>query len=558
MYRMILFLIITGIFTISITIIPDAFAHGLGGDQAEPLSFGNMNVTVRTNLTPYDLTLGDINEVNMKIRFFDVDADLTLDKVTYRIQIFKSEELLVNKLFYDKDGRLDVEIRPSDNCNNVELWRCVIYGGSEHASSPGALYVEGATCTDENLDVCGRPIITGPVFIQGGLYNIRIDVEGATSPKVLLSERLSYDTFVSIAKEQDFLISTADVNVPIIIKTYYDDVEDFKFDISDNSINFNMPFNWDPAYIDLVPLVHEEIRIPNSLKQYTNKQFTGYINGIKIDQRGLASDPYSLNNTNILHFIITNDVLKEINNSLGPNNYSNKIMNFKVIPTPEIEIISSNFYLTGVENTKRIVPTNIDISYDGTYGADQSIPFKFAFFNEAKRLIQDIRYAYVVYDEYNQELTRKGYNIITPGIIALEGLDVQDIYIPSKGIVRIDVIVYGVGLDYDQKYAGIGTATFNIMSDEDKFKIPKWVKTNAKWWADDIIDDTTFVNMISYLIEKDIIQVSPTLQNNNDAIIIPSWIKINAGWWADGIINDSVFITGLEYMISNGIIVFTV
>ena len=189
-----------------------------------------MNVTVRTDLTPYDLTLGDIDEVNMKIRFFDVDTDLTLDQVTYRVEIWKSEELLARSLFYDDDGRLDVEIRPSSNCNENELWRCTIYGGSEHPDAPGTLYVQGVACTDENLDVCGRPTITGPVFVQGGLYNIRIDVEGATSPKILLSERLSYDTFVSIVKNQDFLIQTASAEVPVVVKTYYDDIESFEFD----------------------------------------------------------------------------------------------------------------------------------------------------------------------------------------------------------------------------------------------------------------------------------------------------------------------------------------
>ena len=250
--KLILFLVAVSILTVSVAALPNAFAHGLGGDQAEPLSFGDTQVTVRTDLTPYDLTLGDIDEVNMKIRFFDVETDLTLDQVTYRVEIWKSEELLARSLFYDDDGRLDVEIRPSANCNENELWRCTIYGGSEHTTAPGALYVFGEACTDENLDICGRPTITGPVFIQGGLYNIRIDVEGATSPKTLLSERLSYDTFVSIAKEQDFLIQTANAEVPVVVKTYYDDIENFEFDTSDNSISFEMPFNWDPDYISLV------------------------------------------------------------------------------------------------------------------------------------------------------------------------------------------------------------------------------------------------------------------------------------------------------------------
>ena len=34
---------------------------------------------------------------------------------------------------------------------------------------------------------------------------------------------------------------------------------------------------------------------------------------------------------------------------------------------------------------------------------------------------------------------------------------------------------------------------------------------------------------------------------------IPSWIKNNAGWWADGLINDSDFVSGIQYLITNGI-----
>jgi len=62
-----LLLIVIGIFTIP-AIIPDVFAHGLGGDQAEPLTFGDMEVTVRTQLDPSDITVGEIDSANMQIR----------------------------------------------------------------------------------------------------------------------------------------------------------------------------------------------------------------------------------------------------------------------------------------------------------------------------------------------------------------------------------------------------------------------------------------------------------------------------------------------------------
>ena len=562
MYDKIILSLIIG--TISVSALPNAFAHGLGGDQAEPLSFENINVTVRTDLTPYDLTLGDIDEVNMKIRFFDIDADMTLDQVTYRVEIWKGDDLLARNLFYDDDGRLDVKIRSSDKCSELELWRCSIYGGSEHISAPGALYVQGAECTDENLDICGRPTITGPVFTQGGLYNIRIDIESATSPRVLLSERLSYDTFISIAKEQNFLIRTSGADVPINTKTYYDDIYNFTFNESDDSISFDMAFDWDPDYVDLVTFVHEEIRIPNSFQPYApGKQFTGYVNGVDLDQDILVADPYSLNDTNILHFIMTNDVLKEINGILGSDNHSNKVMSLKIVPSPEIDVVSYSFYLVNIKDFQSPVPTNVTISYDRSYGADQDIPFEFAFFNENGMLIPNTRYSYVIHNERGQELARGGHeDTATPGIVAFEGLDVQNVYIPSTGMIEIDVLVYGVGLNYDQRHAGIGASFFEIGLGSDvpeTVLIPSWVKISAGWWSSGIISDDTFAQSIQFLIQNDIIKINDAEITTDGATessgTIPSWVKISAEWWADGLIDDDTFIQSIQFLIQQKVIV---
>ncbi|MFB5606884.1 MAG: peptidase, partial [Candidatus Nitrosomaritimum yanchengensis] len=124
-----LIIVIVGIFTTPV-FAPNAFGHGLGGDQAAPLTFGDMEVTVRTELTPSDITVGDIDDINMKIRFFDTLTDTTLEKVTYRIELWQKGELLARNLFYDTDGVLNVKIEPNPNCNEIDLWKCTIYGGS--------------------------------------------------------------------------------------------------------------------------------------------------------------------------------------------------------------------------------------------------------------------------------------------------------------------------------------------------------------------------------------------------------------------------------------------
>ena len=514
MYQKLSFLIIIiGIFTIPV-ILPNVFAHGLGGDQAPPISFGGMEVTVRTQLSPSDITVGEVNSANMQVRFFDTLTDKNLDKVTYRVEVWQSGELLARNLFYDLDGRLDVKIKPNPTCNKNNLEECSIYYGSEHVSAPGALFVQGAECTDDNLDICARPSITGPIFVKGGLYKIRVDIEAATSPRSVLANLLSYETFVSIAQEQDFFIKSASAQeIPVIVKTYYDDVDNFKFDQSDNSISFDMPFDWNPSYVDLVQVVHEEVRVPKSFAPYAEgKQFKGYVNGVEIDQRALLNDPYSYDDTNIVHFLITKNELQKINEKLGSDNYDNAKMDLKLVPLSEVSKSSTEFYLVDTVKYEK-VPTTVNISWDGKYGANQEIPFEFTFFNENRELIKDIRYAYFVFDEFDNEIASNvGDSTSSLGIVSTEGIDVQRIFVPSQGQIRVDVKVLGTGLDYAPKYAGIGSAIIEIgpgssNSVPQKAPIPSWIKNNAEWWAAGQIDDDSFIQGIQYLIKEGIMRI---------------------------------------------------
>ena len=92
--------------------------------------------------------------------------------------------------------------------------------------------------------------------------------------------------------------------------------------------------------------------------------------------------------------------------------------------------------------------------------------------------------------------------------------------------------------------------------------IPRWIKNNAEWWADDKIDDFTFAQGIAYLIKNKIIQIND-LSTTSDGdiiiqenIIIPAWIKNNAGWWASDNISDSDFLYGIKYLVESNIIKF--
>ena len=87
--------------------------------------------------------------------------------------------------------------------------------------------------------------------------------------------------------------------------------------------------------------------------------------------------------------------------------------------------------------------------------------------------------------------------------------------------------------------------------------IPQWIKNNAGWWAEDQIDDASFVQGIQYLIQKEIMKI-PKANNTQNAENkdIPQWIKNNAGWWAKGQITDSDFVSGIEYLVNHKIITY--
>ncbi len=142
----------------------------------------------------------------------------------------------------------------------------------------------------------------------------------------------------------------------------------------------------------------------------------------------------------------------------------------------------------------------------------------------------------------------------------------------KAGLVRYAIFVHGTGAEQenpDVSMAGYAIIEINVEKNPllEKFnevnndvktnivEIPEWIKNNAGWWAEGIIDDEAFVNGIQYLVKEKIIQISSiTQESSSENNKIPEWIKNNAGWWAEGIIDDEAFVNGIQYLIEHGII----
>ena len=109
--------------------------------------------------------------------------------------------------------------------------------------------------------------------------------------------------------------------------------------------------------------------------------------------------------------------------------------------------------------------------------------------------------------------------------------------------------------EYTIKITAVDAESLTTIFEYANYKIPQWVKNNAGWWAQNLIDDVTFTNSIQHLIEEQIIMVPDTQSSEKLKVTeIPDWVKTNAGWWYQGQITDGDFVAGIKFLIKNGII----
>jgi len=106
----------------------------------------------------------------------------------------------------------------------------------------------------------------------------------------------------------------------------------------------------------------------------------------------------------------------------------------------------------------------------------------------------------------------------------------------------------------------IGSGILVPNSSAQDAQIPNWIKNVAGWWAIGDISENEFLAGIEYLINNNIILIDFVPCNYKiqsqygDTKSVPDWIKNNASWWSDNLIDDTDFINGLQYLIEHKII----
>ncbi len=393
-----------------------AYGHGLGGDMAVPINFGGQNITIETRIVPEDLALYSIQEgLNpiIKIRFFDFDNDVNIPQVTMFVKIEKDDKTLLGGWFYDPNGEVKIQVNPT----NIPNFR--IYG--EEELQLGGYYNRN-----------GEPVrVDAPIFLEGGLYKISATVKSALTSKQLLDTPITFDTFVSVADDNEFSVVAAGKEYPITVRTYYDKIT--KLEVEEDVLRFEMPFNWEENYINLVPMVHEEAIIPKDMPIASTGQFIGYVNDVKLDEKRVVVDPYTYTDRLIVHFVLDTNTLQEIRKQMVTDGNMN-VMRFRL---EKVESTGGEFesvVLTTDNNNAKIIA---QWPKQGIFPQQES-EIRLSFFTPSNAIIRDVYYTIRFLDE-------DGNIILEQDRYAPEGIDVIKHTFDREGIVTMQVNIKGTG-----------------------------------------------------------------------------------------------------------------
>jgi len=525
------------IFSISVMMllqIPSTvYGDGLTMENLPPASVGDRDASLFIKISPPILTKDTVGDKFLELRLFDATTGKTIQHTSFLVSVDKEGKLLMRDLFHTHSGNLTIKIQSEDlDVNDV-----VVYGDEEP-------FQGGWTSVNDKITV------KAPILLDAGLYHFEIEIFGIDNDRIIFipSEAPRFDSWLSVGDIFNQVVSTEGKSYDLSVTSYYDKINNFNYDESKKSVSFSMPFNWDTSRLEKQNVfVHEEIHFPTSFKEFSQAgTYKATVNGFPVTGRMLIADPYSMDNTLILHFLLSKENILDIAKINKPGT---KTMEFSLSPDAGMMTEKNSF------DMKFDSGAFARVQYDSKSISGEKIPFEITFFDKDNKLLKWVTYGYRIEDSSGAKIYEsKNIDPNRPGILVTEGIDKQEFDFKSAGKYKMTLAIFSHGLDNLQTFSGISSTSFDIGSGSVSNQIPSWIKNNAGWWADGSIDDNSFVQGIQYLIKEGIMKIPQTAQGSGSVSNqIPSWIKNNAGWWADGSIDDNSFVQGIQYLIKEGI-----
>src|SRR5215212_9538140 len=275
-----------------------AYGHGLGQDQAPPVSVGGKQVTLEGRIEPSFIPIPDSSKPTLVIRAHDENNNITITGIDYRILVELQNETLLDQRFRSSDGVVAADLIPD---SDIEGWE-----------------INGQAMPSQQIEVSQTyPVeLRSRILTAGGLYHIAITIEKSSSGISIQADQ-NFDLYISVGREYTFDADTPQGQNQMVVKTYYDDVMNFNY--SNKTISFEMPFTWDLTYVAQVPVLHVEVQFPKSLEELQGNSYHGTLNGKDLEAQAVVIDDYSSETNRIVHFIVSSAMLTRFAGTINDN-----------------------------------------------------------------------------------------------------------------------------------------------------------------------------------------------------------------------------------------------
>ncbi len=400
-------------------------------------SIGNRKMAMFIKVNPPIITSDNLQDRYLQLRFFDAQTNASINNVSFWLNVTKGNQKLMYDLFYTSDGTIELKFKPG---GSVGKW--TVFANQQPQNL--AWYSES-----NQVDV------QSPILSQGGLYHFNMELLGFDYPGEFVrpyDTKVKFDSDLNVGDFRNTIVDYDSKPYNVTLVSFYDKIENIKFDPSKLQFSWSMPFDWNSSlYKGKSFLVHEELRVPDSLKEFVNNPtFSSTVNGIELNSNKRVVDPYTISNTTIMHLFILSSDMDSLSKKIEPGATS---MDFVVVPSHTNVTTSTDLFSDygGWQIKLGWMPPSL--------AAGSTENLQVSFFDQLTGIKtgSDVTYDLAILDA-------RGLTIFSKtDLVAKGGNDIQKIEMPGNGIYVIKLSVKSLFNDGITDTSRIGTARGNLV-----------------------------------------------------------------------------------------------
>lgn len=403
----------------------EAYADGLAEERFSA-SLQGRNTGLLVKVSPFILTDDVIAERYFLLRLYDANSNQTVQYTTLYVTIEKgvgqgTKTLMPRALFHSENGILKLIVQPAEE----ELR---ILGKQEQSL--------GAWLADPS----GTIDMRGPIFLEGGIYQIKIEIIGIDNISNILppDEIAKFDVWLSVGDAYTEKIEYQGQEYDTTIISYYDSVKDLQFDADKQQFTWVMPFDWNVTRLQSTNFfLHEEFKMPKSLGGIGDATlFSATVNGNHLSGRNIAIDPYSSDTELTIHYLLSKDDILKI--ATENNQGQNSDMTFVLAPTAAVAPIPSHLNQEMITDTGGI---SIELNWSPdqlSADSDSTVKLDFSDAISGDAINSNVIYDLKILDSEGNEVFGK------TDLMAVSGTATQTLSFPRDDSYQLEIAVKGL------------------------------------------------------------------------------------------------------------------